>query len=606
MVADGRPDVDETTFKAQIADLYNSLEKDEIQRSIVIIDAIGDNKNVLAIDPLTVLLGYPNAQVRSHAAQALDKLKGIGAAGPGTISPVWQSNPAKDEGMFTQVIPGDKNAISHVDTEPVSAIDKTSYNVPPGKDNKKHSKRTLTKIIVAGIAIILITIMAIAAGAFVYTILMPPVWSEQLPYKNSTGQYQSIVIYRNATDVPYSDVQNFIAAEKTPIEAAILADTKERPVEYAVELHDKAERQGINCSLIATGVSNGYPGHVCIAFNTKDRGMLFVDPTARNVSAMDYPGIDYSKMTLMRDTWVQDAGFLDGNNKEVYMTVYRNATPASYDALTKFLANDQTEDATYVDPTYTCANFATSLFNRAEAQGIKCGMVTVTFDGQKIGHAFNAFPTTDKGIVLIDDTGLVAAQKASGLAEFQTDAVVYLEKGKPLGELNLSRVDGHLDYSYYEEKRKIIDEFYDRLYEYEADVEAHNQAVDRYDADAAEYTAAVNDFNAKMATHNAAIDRFNAEEDAKYNQYQSDVISYEEYTSWYNTNIGKIPSAPTNGDQLDAWKARLNSDRTRLNNEMVLLNQRHVALLESEGCDWAVYSYWQPPDGVVNKIEYVW
>ncbi len=195
------------------------------------------------------------------------------------------------------------------------------------------------------------------------------------------------------------------------------------------------------------------------------------------------------------------------------------SAPVSYDTLTEFLAGDQTEDATYVDPTYTCANFATSLFNRAEAQGIKCGMVTVTFDGQPVGHAFNAFPTTDKGIVLIDDTGLIATQKASSLAEFQTDAVVYVEKGKPLGELNLSQVDGHLAYSFYSEKKKIIDEYYDRLDQYEADVGVHNRAIDLYDADAAKYTAAISDFNAKMATHNAAIDRFNAEEDAMYNQY---------------------------------------------------------------------------------------
>ncbi len=43
--------------------------------------------------------------------------------------------------------------------------------------------------------------------------------------------------------------------------------------------------------------------------------MLFVDPAARNVSATDYPGIDYGKIMLLRDTWVQDAGFLDGNNQ---------------------------------------------------------------------------------------------------------------------------------------------------------------------------------------------------------------------------------------------------------------------------------------------------
>ena len=92
----------------------------------------------------------------------------------------------------------------------------------------------MVKIAIAGIAIVLIAILVITAGAFVYIILTPPVWSEQLQYKNSTGQLQSIVIYRNATDLPYSNVSSFIASEKTQVEAAIAADTMERPVEYGV------------------------------------------------------------------------------------------------------------------------------------------------------------------------------------------------------------------------------------------------------------------------------------------------------------------------------------------------------------------------------------
>ena len=108
-----------------------------------------------------------------------------------------------------------------------------------------------------------------------------------------------------------------------------------------------------------------------------------------------------------------------------------------------------------------------------------------------------------------------------------------------------------------------------------------------------------------MAAHNAAINQFNAEERAKYNQYLSH-HDYEAYSKWYDTNIAKIPPAPTNEGQLDGWKARLDADRTRLNNEMRVLNERFDTIWDSEGRKWAVYSYWQPPDGVVNSIEYVW
>ncbi|OPY29818.1 MAG: hypothetical protein A4E28_00667 [Methanocella sp. PtaU1.Bin125] len=467
-------------------------------------------------------------------------------------------------------------------------------------------KRSAVKIAVAGIAFVLIIILAIAAGAFAYSILMPPVWSEQLPFMNSTGQYQSIVVYRNATDVTYREVLSFVASENATIKAAVASDAKERPAEYAAYLHDRAEERGINCSLVATKVRDGYPGQVLVAFNTLDYGMCFVDPTARNVSAGDYPGVDFGKIMLLRDTWTQKAGFRDADSKEVYVTVYRDAAPVSYGELLQFLARDDTENATYVMPTYTCANFAATLFNRSQAQGIKCGLVSVTFEGRSVGHAFNAFPTADKGIVLIDDTGLKSSQKNTSLAAFQTDAAVYLQEGRPLGELNLTQVDGNHEYSFYLEKMRIIDAFYDEFDAYTEDVDAHNQAIERYEADASAYTAAVNEFNSKMATHNAAVNQFNRDAQAKYSQYLAGTITYSEYSSWYDASLAKIPPAPTNAARIDAWKNQLDSERARLNSEKRALDSRFDDLWESEGRKWAVYSYWLPPEGVVNQIEYVW
>jgi|AGTN01.2.fsa_nt_gi hypothetical protein len=126
----------------------------------------------------------------------------------------------------------------------------------------------------------------------------------------------------------------------------------------------------------------------------------------------------------------------------------------------------------------------------------------------------------------------------------------------------------------------MIDDFLEQYALYETDVFIHNQAVDRYEAEVEEYTAAVN--------------QFNEENSIKYNQYLNHVITYEEYLDWYNR------------DQLDAWKSRLDSERMRLNSELGPLNQRLATLTSSEGRSWAVYSYWQPPEGVVNTIEYMW
>lgn len=47
---------------------------------------------------------------------------------------------------------------------------------------------------------------------------------------------------------------------------------------------------------------------------------------------------------------------------------------------------------------YMCANFAVDLHNNTEKADIRCAVV----ENHKIGHAFNAFNTTDKGLVYVD------------------------------------------------------------------------------------------------------------------------------------------------------------------------------------------------------------
>ena len=65
-----------------------------------------------------------------------------------------------------------------------------------------------------------------------------------------------------------------------------------------------------------------------------------------------------------------------------------------------------------------CCDFAERLHNNAEMAGIRCAYVYVKLTGYtdpynygipySTSHACNAFETTDRGLVYIDDTGLVA------------------------------------------------------------------------------------------------------------------------------------------------------------------------------------------------------
>jgi len=90
----------------------------------------------------------------------------------------------------------------------------------------------------------------------------------------------------------------------------------------------------------------------------------------------------------------------------------------SYRDLMRFLAEDDTDKLTYIEGEYECTEFATTLCNRAEDEGIRSGYVTISFPDGK-GHAIVAFNTIDKGLIYIEP---------------QHDDLVEIVIGKPFHE----------------------------------------------------------------------------------------------------------------------------------------------------------------------------
>ncbi len=82
-----------------------------------------------------------------------------------------------------------------------------------------------------------------------------------------------------------------------------------------------------------------------------------------------------------------------------------DAHDPSYAELMNFLSTDDTVNNKYVDPTFTCADFASELQNHAEAHGIQCGYTSLKFYGKSEGHAVDVFHTTDEGSIYVDTTG---------------------------------------------------------------------------------------------------------------------------------------------------------------------------------------------------------
>jgi DNA gyrase/topoisomerase IV subunit A len=73
--------------------------------------------------------------------------------------------------------------------------------------------------------------------------------------------------------------------------------------------------------------------------------------------------------------------------------------------LINFLRQDQTETHVYIEDKYDCSHFSRDVHNNAEAAGIRTAEVQIHFKGEYVGHALNAFLTTDCGLVYVDCTG---------------------------------------------------------------------------------------------------------------------------------------------------------------------------------------------------------
>jgi hypothetical protein len=113
------------------------------------------------------------------------------------------------------------------------------------------------------------------------------------------------------------------------------------------------------------------------------------------------------------------------------------AKDPSWDELKQFLMQDATDQVVYDDATFVCADFAEMLHNNAEDAGIRAAYVSLDFVGQSSGHALNAFNTTDRGRIYIDDTGTPEGFVCSA------DKVVDLQTGEEYIPESIFECDGY-------------------------------------------------------------------------------------------------------------------------------------------------------------------
>lgn len=95
-----------------------------------------------------------------------------------------------------------------------------------------------------------------------------------------TYQDKTVVrLYKNpsATNPTFAAVCSFVETDMTDE----IPYSKDRMTctNYAVLVHDAAQRVGIRCALVAVDLGD-VPGHTVVAFQTRDRGMVYLDCTA--------------------------------------------------------------------------------------------------------------------------------------------------------------------------------------------------------------------------------------------------------------------------------------------------------------------------------------
>ena len=131
----------------------------------------------------------------------------------------------------------------------------------------------------------------------------------------------------------------------------------------------------------------------------------------------------------------------------VHLVNNPNAEDVSFAELKSFILEDDTNKHKYIQGVRNCVDFAEMLHNNAEDVDIRAAFVGINFVGKEIGHAVNAFHTTDKGLVYIDCTG-PAAEDFSHKDRY--DQIGYIERFEEYGTITITKAR-NLHYTFYHE-----------------------------------------------------------------------------------------------------------------------------------------------------------
>lgn len=203
----------------------------------------------------------------------------------------------------------------------------------------------------------------------------------------------------------------------------------------------------------------------------------------------------------------QDGKYLvDSELNPLQIHHYRVNHNPTFAQVMAFARDSHISEKTYLPNHYMCSEFARDTHDAAEAAGLRCAFVSITFSAG-IGHTLVAFHTTDRGLVFLDLTG------GTEYTEPGTYTTIgYLKLGQVYGRLPLDIAEA--DPNHYERYVKTI-QLWEKLKQYNEGIKADKQYLDVKQAELDRHLAQIKQDQAQannpsaQAVLNARIERYN-------------------------------------------------------------------------------------------------
>ncbi len=116
----------------------------------------------------------------------------------------------------------------------------------------------------------------------VFEFLQPDVYTKELQYVKASGSPVCLVNYKNATDPSWDELRTFLQQDDT--DAHLFQEGVFVCADFAELLHNNAEASGIRAAFVGVDFRADEEAHALNAFNTTDKGLVYVDCTSGSSS----------------------------------------------------------------------------------------------------------------------------------------------------------------------------------------------------------------------------------------------------------------------------------------------------------------------------------